>query len=168
MTALRRLVLAGLAIVLSSTGTVAIAAPSTIECGAALSSTVKKETAPTATSSVGFTHLPGASITVDVSRGLTMCVKVRLFAQANCVGANSQFCLVRALVDNVELPPTNSVGGVASGQPLSNAFEWVAALPQGTHVIRIVRRVTRADTVFKFRSWTLDVELADIAAPRAQ
>ena len=141
--------------------TTAVAAPSTVQCGAPINSVVKTEIVATVSNATSFAQIPGAAVTVIVAPSSTRCIKVRFLPLANCDGSFANQCLIRVLDNSSGLSPVVSVNGVDGGQPLANAFEWVRRVGPGTHTISVQRRVTNTSSLFHFKSWMLDVEVTN-------
>jgi len=135
-------------------------AVSTLNCGAALASIFKSEDLPTSTTSQSFVDVPGAS--TSISLGATSRVKVVFSAEADCGGTGFRTCIIRALLDGVEMRPTGSgnrdfasIGGSAA-----HTYVWALSVRAGiNHRIRIQRRVSNAIASFRLDDWTFDVQL---------
>ena len=132
-------------------------------CGPEQTSIVKTESSPSGTNSVPFVPLPGANVQITVPDGQTRCIKVLLTAETACeVTAAPDFCYVQALVDGAPMNP-NGTGFQAmdseDGSASAHAYEWVKRVGEGTHIVRIERRVLNNATSFWWDDWTFDVSL---------
>jgi len=133
-------------------------------CGPLISNIVRTENAASVTNSVAFVLLPGAVIGINVPAGQTRCIKVLFTGEAACRGpaAVTDYCLVRALDNGVELNPQGGGAQVFLSEDATengHAYEWVRRIGAGNHNILIQRRVNNAATGFLLDDWTFDVEV---------
>ena len=133
-------------------------------CGPSVSSQVRTENAPSATNSVAFVLVPGATAGFTVPAGRTQCVKVLFTAKAACRGPTTvaDFCYIRATINGVEMLPQGAgFRTFVSEDPTENAhaYQWVRRVGPGNQVVRIERRVGNAATTFLLDDWSFDVQL---------
>jgi hypothetical protein len=136
----------------------------TTVCGSAVQSIVRTENAASVINSVAFVNLPGAAIGVTVPVGASRCIKVVFTAEAACRGPTSvsDFCVVRALDNGVEIPPQGGGAQVFLSEDATenaHAYEWVKRIGPGNHTILLQRRVGNAFTSFLLDDWTFDLQI---------
>lgn len=122
--------------------------------------------------STGFFHLtpPGffttvTSTTIDVPASFNKArIVARFSGESNCQGEAGSWCILRILVDGVEMNPVGPSGGFAFDSP-GDTWSGIAlertskVLGPGTHTVTVEGALGQFSTEWYLDDWQLSLEL---------
>lgn len=136
-----------------------------VTCGPLQQSIVSTNSGQITTSSVPWVASPATQTQIQIPNGPERCVKVLFTAETSCTGvagAPNDYCYVRALIDGVPMDPDGANFQAIDSEDASgdgHAFEWVAHVGPGNHLVELERRVGDPNTVFTHDELTFDVQM---------
>jgi hypothetical protein len=132
-------------------------------CGAEQFNLVRTQSTPSVTSSTTFAGIPGTAFPFAVPANQSRCVKVLLTAETSCTDSNANdYCYVQALIDGVPMDPDGQGFQAIDSEDATasaHAYEWVARVGAGNHVLELEQRVRNNNTVLRLDDWTQDITI---------
>ena len=112
-----------------------------------------------------FNYIDLTSTTIDIPAGIHQArIVARFSGESNCQGLGGSYCILRILVDGVEINPVGPPGGYAfdsSGDRWSgNALERTSnVLLPGTHTVTVQGALGQFATSWFLDDWQLSLEV---------